>query len=498
MRGFAEYEAYDGLGLAQLVRDGEVSAREVVEAAIARIESRDPALNAVVQRTFDAALAAADEHRDGPFAGVPILVKDLMTAVKGLPLTSSSRFMADYVPDHDAELIRRLRAAGFVLAGKTNTPEFGIMGVTESRFRGPARNPWNTDHTPGGSSGGSGAAVAARMVPIAHGGDGGGSIRIPASCCGVFGLKPTRGRNPMGPDFGESWAGLVQEHALTLTVRDSAALLDATAGPDLGAPYFAPPPERPFLEEVGAEPGRLRIAFTEESLFGETTDPACRAAVQETADLCASLGHEVIDARPDFDKQSLRRSYLAIVAVGTARAIDDAATVTGRTPEPSLFEPPTWLLGMIGRKMSAAEYLAALDAMQRATRKIASLFTTVDVLLTPTMAHPPARIGAFDLSMGDRLTIRTLRAMPAKALLDKALETMAAEIFEATANTMLFNQTGQPAMSVPLFWSDAGLPIGSQFVARYAEEATLFRLAAQLEAARPWRERVPPLAAATP
>jgi amidase len=492
MSVFPEYEKYDGLGLAELVRSRAVSAAELAAAAIERIEERNPSINAVVHRMYDEAKRVSSAPLpDGPFAGVPFLLKDLMAAYAGAPLTSACRFLADHIPDHDSEMVIRYKRAGLVVVGKTNTPELGIMGFTEPRLFGPCRNPWNTDHTPGGSSGGSGAAVAAGIVPMAHGGDGGGSLRIPASCCGLFGLKPTRGRNPLGPDFGESWSGLVQEHALTRSVRDSAALLDATCGPDLGAPYFAAPPQRPFLAEIGADPGTLRVAFTAEPLFGDSTHPDCRAAVTDAAELCASLGHRVEEARPSFDKAALRRSYLAVVAVNTARAIDAAGDLLRRTPKAADFEPATWLLGLIGHRMSGARYQAALDLLHRSSRRIARFFLNHDLLLTPTLAHPPLRIGALALKPADLATIRALRAAPLQKLLDIALEKMASEAFEATSNTMLFNLTGQPAMSVPLFWSAAGLPIGSQLVARYGEEAALLRLAAQLERARPWFDRRP-------
>jgi amidase len=495
MQPLPDYESYDGLGLADLVRRRELRASEVVEAAIARIEARNRPVNAVIHTMFEKARLAADGPLpDGPFAGVPFLLKDLMAACAGEPLTSSCRLLAGYVPDHDSELVARHRRAGLVILGKTNTPEFGIMGVTEPELHGPTRNPWELDHTCGGSSGGSAAAVAAGMVPLAHGGDGGGSIRIPASCCGVFGLKPTRGRNPLGPDFGEAWCGLVQEHAITRSVRDSAALLDATCGPDPGAPYAAPPPPRPFLAEVGAEPGRLRIAFTSASLFGERTHPDCRAAVEDAARLCDSLGHTVTEAAPELGKAELRRAYLAVVAVNTACAIAEAGRLAGRRPTRAGFERETWFLGVIGRHTAASEYQAATDHLHLVRRRVAAFFERHDVLLTPTLAHPPARIGALAPSAGQRAAMRVLGALPSRRLLARALDEMAAEAFENTANTMLFNQTGQPAMSVPLWWNGDRLPVGAQFAARCGEEGLLFRLAAQLERARPWFERRPPLA----
>jgi len=492
---FPEYEDHDALALAARVRRGEIAPTELVTAVAERVAQRNPALNAVVHTMFErAAGAAAGDLPDGPFAGVPLLLKDLMAAYAGEPLTSGSRCLRSFVPDHDSELVTRLKRAGFVVVGKTNTPEFGIMGVTEPVLFGPARNPWDPEYTPGGSSGGSAAAVAAGIVPIAHGNDGGGSIRIPASCCGVFGFKPTRGRTPLGPDIAESWSGLVVEHCLTRSVRDSAAVLDATCGPDPGAPYFAAPPERPYLEEVGREPGRLRVAFTADSLFGESTHPECRAAVAEAAALLADLGHEVEEARPEFEKDELRHAYLRIVAVGTARAVTLAARAAGRRARASEFEQETWLLALIGRSTRAPEFQAAIDAMHLAARRIAAFFQRVDVLVTPTLAYPPTRVGELASKPSERASMALLQRLPLRALLDVALDRLAGEKLEATGNTMLFNMTGQPAMSLPLARSAAGLPLGTQIVGRYGDEATLFRLAGQLERARPWFGQLPPLA----
>jgi amidase len=493
MPGFADYEDHDGLGLAELVRCGAVTPGELVESAILRIEARNPLLNAVVNRLYDEARASCEGLGDGPFAGVPFLIKDLIAAYAGAPLTSSSRFLAGHIPDHDSELVRRHKQAGLIVLGQTNTPEFGVMPVTEPRFRGAARNPWNPDHTPGGSSGGAAAAVAAGMVPLAHGNDGGGSIRIPASCCGLFGLKPTRGRNPVGPDLGDTGGGFMQDHVLTRSVRDSAAMLDATQGPDLGAPYEAPPVAGLFLDEVERDPGRLRIAFTAASLFGRTTHPDCRAAVEDAARLCESLGHQVEEAQPEFDRAHLVRAFLVATAVEIAHAIARSGEALGRRPRKEQFETQTWALALIGRKASSVEYAAALETARLAGRQIAAFFEAYDVLLTATMAYPPVTVGSFDLTSLERLQLAVLRNLPLKVLADKALDEVSRKVFEATGNTMLFNMTGQPAMSVPLSWNDAGLPIGVQFAARFGDEATLFSLAGQLEAARPWFDRRPAL-----
>jgi len=487
-----EYERYDALGLAELVARGEVSPRELVEAAIARIERDNPRLNAVVHTQFDRAHAeAARELPEGPFRGVPMLLKDLLAEDVGEPSTQSTRLLVGHLHEREAEMVRRFRRAGLVVLGRTNTPEFGIYGVTEPALRGPARNPWDTDHTPGGSSGGSGAAVAAGMVPVAHGGDGGGSIRIPAAHCGLVGLKPTRARNPAGPFSGERWGGLVCEHVLTRSVRDTAAMLDAVSGPDLGAPYHVLPPDRPFAEEVGAPTGRLRIAWTTRALFGKETHPDNVAAVHDAAALAEELGHEVEEALFDYDQAALVRAYFVIISAGVNQGVRAAGEVAGRTPRPADFEPPTWMLKRIADKLTAGEHAHARHTIQAAGRAIAPFFERYDVLLTPTTARPPARVGEFALSGKEKLLLNVLRALPARRLLLKALDDLADNALAATPNTMLFNMTGQPAISLPLSWNSAGLPIGTQWVGRFGDEATLLRLAAQLEVARPWLERRP-------
>jgi amidase len=491
-----DYESHDALGLAELVRGREVTPAELVACAIERIEARNPRLNAVVHAMYEEArAAAAGPLSDGPFAGVPFLLKDLLAPCAGQPLTGSCRFLGDYVADHDSELVARYRRAGLIFVGQTNAPELGFMAVTESRFRGAAHNPWNPNHTPGGSSGGAAAAVAAGFVPAAHGNDGGGSIRIPASCCGLFGLKPTRGRNPLGPDIGAGWAGFIQDHVLSRSVRDSAAMLDATHGSDPGAPYRAPPVPGSFLDEVGRAPGRLRIAFTSRSLFGQATHPDCAAALEDAARLCDSLGHEVEEAMPAFERGALVRAFLLLMAAEAGHIIAAAGRAMGRKPRPQGFEPQTWTVGLIGRKMSGADYVEALETAYLAGRRVAAFFEDYDLFMTPTLAHPPVPIGYFDLNTWEAVQLAILRTVPIKALLDRVLDVMSKEVFETTANTMLFNMTGQPAASVPLCWNDAGLPIGIQFAARLGGEAVLFRLAGQLEQARPWFDRRPPSAA---
>ncbi len=468
----------DATAQADLVRRGEVQPRELVEAAIRRIERLNPMLNAVVTPMFDAALQRASSALpEGPFTGVPFVLKDLTAQQAGVRYTEGSAFLADYVSQHDQELVVRQRRAGLVVVGKTNAPEFGILPTTEPRLFGATRNPWDTGRTPGGSSGGTAAAVASGMVPMGHGNDGGGSIRIPASCCGLFGLKPTRARNPLGPALGDVLNGLVCEHALTRSVRDSAALLDATAGPDAGDPYWAPAPARPFLEEVGAPPGRLRIAVTTVAATGVPVDEDCVRAVRETARLCEDLGHDVLDFTPaDVDGNAMTEAFLVLYTAGVAASIAGWGLATGRTPAQADFEPLTWAMREMADVRSPADYLLAVGHMQLFSRQVASWFAGFDVWLMPVLAEPPLPLGTFDA--------------PADQPLYPLLRAGAWVPFTPIANI-----TGQPAMSVPLYWNEDGLPVGSQFVGRYGDEATLFRLAAQLEQARPWAGRWPPVSA---
>ena len=457
----------DATAQAELVRKKEVQPIELVEAAIARIERLNPTLNAVVTPMFELARAAAAETLpDGPFTGVPFLLKDLLGAYAGVRMTLGSKLLQDFVQDHDSELVARLKQAGLVIVGRTNTPEFGILPTTEPQLFGPCRNPWNTEHTPGGSSGGSAAAVAAGMVPMAHGNDGGGSIRIPASCCGLFGLKPTRGRNPLGPDFGDLMSGLVAEHALTRSVRDSATLLDATAGPDAGDPYWAPPPERPYLQEVGADPGCLRIAFTTNIGFDVEVHEDCVEAVADAARLCTDLGHEVEEKTLPLDGEMLKMAFSVLWSAGVASTLK----LLGATRDQ--VEPLSWALKEMSDQFSAADYILAVQTLQGVGREVARFFQNYNVLLTPTLAEPPLPLGTFD------------------ALPDYPMHGFTRSATFACF-TPLCNMTGQPGMSVPLFWNADNLPVGSHFIGRFGDEATLFRLAAQLEEARPWAGRRP-------
>lgn len=486
-----DYTACDGTELAARVRRGEVRPAELVEKAISAIEAVNPALNAVMHPMYDSARAAAKDLPEGPFRGVPMVVKDFDGFVKGEPFTAGTRFLEGFVPDHDSVALARLRRAGLVFVAKTNLPELALLGTTEGRLKGPAHNPWNVDHSTGGSSGGSAALVAARAVPLGHGGDGGGSLRIPASACGLVGFKTTRGRVTMAPDFGEIWGGYVSWGCLARSVRDAAAIFDVMAGPAEGDPYAAPPLERPLAEEIGAPPGRLRVAFTAGSLFGKGTHPEAKAAAESAARLLSELGHEVEEARPEFERERLVRAYLTQIAAGVAAEIEEMGRWVGRKPAPRYFEPATWFLYQIGRHLSAAELQQAHDAAQAAGRSLAAFFSRYDLLVTPTLAYPPVRLGELALKPIERFALAALRAIPAGAALRAILGQLAETSLERTPNTQLFNQTGQPAISLPLHQTADGLPVGVQLAARYAEDALLVRVAAQLEEARPWKDRVP-------
>ncbi|MEE2786472.1 MAG: amidase family protein [Myxococcota bacterium] len=489
-----EYDEWDGLDMAARVASGDVSALDLVEAAIERIEAYNPQLNAVVHRQYERARQhARGQSHQSPFAGVPFLLKDLLGEDAGQPSTCSNAALAQWRAAHDSELVRRFKDAGLNIVGRTNTPELGIYGVTESKFRGPAYNPWHLEHSPGGSSGGAGAAVGARIVPIAHGGDGGGSIRIPASHNGVFGLKPTRGRLPAGPDRGERWHGFVCEGVLTRSVRDTAACLDAIAGPDVGAPYFAMPPEQPYLLSMNTPPRPLKIALTEDALFGHDTHADNLAAVRHTGKLLESLGHTVDYARPQFDRDKLVKAYLVVVSAGVSMGLMQIEDKIGRTLKASEAELPTWAMKLIADSINAGEYMYYVNTIQREARRVAAFFEDWDMLLTPTAAAPPARVGQFALTAAQKTQVKVLRRLPIKKVLEFALDQMAKDALDATPNTMLFNQTGQPAMSVPLYWNDDDLPIGTQLVGRYGDETTLLQVARQLEEAQPWNTRRPGL-----
>ena len=461
---------------AELVRRGEVTPSELVDAAISAIERLNPKINAVVIPMYEHAREALAELRDGqPFAGVPMLLKDVIAEYAGAPMTEGSRFLQGYISPHDSELVARYRRAGFIVCGKTNSPEFASKPTTEPELYGPTRNPWDLNRSPGGSSGGAGAAVAAGMVSVAHANDGGGSTRVPAACCGLVGLKATRGRNPLGPDYGDLGAGgLISEHVVTRTVLDNALMLDVTAGPDAGAPYFPPAPARPFAEEVGAAPVKLRIAFSDQPVTPTPVHDDCREAVREIAQLCEDLGHTVIEDKPDVSADHFNHFFTTIWVAGVAWMIRDWARRTGREPAPEMFESHTWRMYAIDADRRPSDFILAMQDMHQFARQVAPFFERYDVWLTPTLTEPPPPLGWFDFD----------RANPRQA--NERME-------QFPRFTSFANVTGQPAISLPLCWNDAGLPIGVQFIGRYGDESTLFRISGQLEQARPWAERWPAL-----
>ncbi|WP_214407279.1 amidase [Pseudonocardia lacus] len=469
-----EYASHDGVGLARLVAEGEVHPIELVEAAIDRIERRDPVLNAVVHRAFDEArAAAAGELPDGPFRGVPFLVKDLGRPVRGWPSSEGSRFAGTGPATADCVIVERYRAAGLVLLGTTTTPEFGIPGVTTSARLGVTRNPWDPDRIPGGSSGGAAAAVASGMVPMAHGTDGLGSIRIPAACCGLVGLKPTRYRNPADPGAHWQVRGQVADHVLCRTVRDCAAMLDATGHPQPGSPFPAPPKQRPYLHELGRPPGRLRIAWSDATPSGRPVDDEVAAAVRATADALAGLGHDVHQEDLAIDQRAFYRALRTVNAAGFAAEMSLVVERVGREPGDDEIEQLARRAYEAGRALPADAAFRAFGQLQELSWRIGEQLAAVDVFLTPVMGTPAPRVDDLD-PLGD------LRAF------DRA----SAAAFPFTPP---FNVTGQPSMSLPLHRSADGLPIGMMVTARHGDEATLFRLAAQLERELPWSGLHPPI-----
>jgi len=472
---FKEYGNYDAVGLADLVRNKQVSAGDLLDEAIARTAKVDPQINAVVVKHYDfAARQIENGLPDGPFTGVPFLLKDL-DILQGTRTTSGATVLKEFVADHSSTLAQRFLETGVSIFGKSASPEFGLMPTTESRLFGPTRNPWNLDHSSGGSSGGAAAAVAARILPVAHASDGGGSIRIPASASGVFGIKPTRARNPVGPDRGEGWGGFSVGHVVSLSVRDSAVMMDAIQGPEPSSPYVAPPPERPFAQEVGRDPGKLRIAFTDKSPFGDAIDPEIGAAVRETAQLLAGLGHRLEQSAPPLaaDPAAVMTTIVGGNTALTVRLIEQRL---GRAVTEDDLERLTLATAHNAKNTSSTDYVAAQLAAFQIARGLATFFETCDVFLCPTLCSPPLRIGELNTMSSDLSHVAPIlrRYMPA---------------------TSMFNMSGQPAMSVPLAWNKAGLPLGMMFSAKFGDEGTLFRLAGQLEQVRPWRDRRPPVCA---
>jgi amidase len=465
---FEDYRRHDAVGLAELVARRDVSPGELLDAAAARTAEVNPQINAVTQDLFER--ARAEPAQPGHFGGVPFLLKDLGVTLAGTPTTGGSRLFADVVATEDSAVTTGFKGAGLSICGKTNTPEFGLWPFTESELLGVCRNPWDLSRTPGGSSGGAAAAVAAGIVPAAHASDGGGSIRTPASCCGLFGLKPSRGRVSFAP-LREGWAGASVHHAVTRSVRDSAALLDAICRPQPGDPYFLSPPERPFVEEAAREPGRLKIGFTTAAMQAPGLDPECVAAVLEAARLCEELGHHVEEVTIPGDPAAMSAAAGVVISASIVAGLDAEAERRGRPLEPGEVEGLTMATYRRGLDVTAAAYVRGLQALDAYTRAEAQIFGEYDVLLLSTLGSP---------------------AIPVGWILEDT-KLIAERLFAFMPNTQAFNNTGQPAMTVPLAQSRSGLPIGVQFVAWMGAEAILAQLAGQLEQAQPWFDRIPPL-----
>ena len=473
---FNDYRSFDALGLADAIRRGQLSRQEVMAAALARIAEVNPQVNAITYLHEAATDPAAQKTLDAnaPFAGVPYFIKDLHAPVVGMPLTHGSRLFAGDTHDFDSETVVRLRRAGFVILGRTASPEFGMSASTEPALTGPTRNPWNLAHIAGGSSGGAGAAVASGMLPASHATDSGGSIRIPASCSGLVGLKPTRGLIPTGPHRGEASHGLSHEHAVTRSVRDCAAILDATAGPDIGAPYFTAPPAGSYLQAISQPPRRLRIAFTTTTFSGTAVDAECRAAVENTVRTLQGLGHDIEERKPEFDAPTLSAACGVLLVTGLATSTAAREAQLGRCARDDELEPVTRAAIAMGQQVTGMHYASRFGVINREVRRIAKFFESADIFITPALATPPVALGT--------LSTQTLT-------LPQFQEAMAA----FCPFTGAFNATGQPAISLPLHWSAGGLPVGVQLVARFGADALLLQLAAQLEQAMPWFKRTPAL-----
>ena len=494
---FHEYANYDALGLAELIKSRQISAAEVLEEAIRRRDAVNPQINAVVYNMDAIARAQVNQALpDAPFAGVPFLLKDFCAAYAGVPLTNGSRAFKNYVPDYDCELVKRLKASGVITFGKTNTPEFAIVGATEPALHGITRNPWNPERTAGGSSGGSGAAVAAGIVPMASGGDGGGSLRIPAACGGLVGFKASRGRVPHGPMHGDPWYGQVQDGVISRSVRDSAAMLDAIRGADLGAPYAEPALPGSLLDACQKAPGKLRIAFSERPLMREgALHPEALKGLQRTVTLLQELGHELVEAHPPLHYEHLVEGYLLRIAASVGGEIIATENLLGRKLHYEDLEPETWMLAQLGRSYSAARFDIAHRRLYTESRRFEAFIQEYDVFLTPTLSGPPVEHGYFKsrglenwlAPIASRLPLGPLAANKS------TLQRLADQAFDWVCATMAFNITGNPSVSLPLHWSDDRLPVGMMFTAPFGRDDQLFTLAGQLEQAQPWWHQRPPL-----
>ena len=489
---FPEYESYDAIGLAELVRRGDITAGECLQAAYERYLAYNPTLNAITHEFYTEArqtIALADTH--APLFGVPFLLKDLMTAYKGKPLTFGSNYLQHYQPSDDCELVKRYKQAGLLIWGKTNTPEFGLSIVTEPALFGKTRNPYHSDYTAGGSSGGAASAVAAGIVPIAHGSDGGGSIRIPASCCGIFGFKPSRGLVPVGPFVLRMWQGCAVQHILSHSVRDSALVLDLTKGASIGEPFVTAPAKEPYLQAIEAPLRPLRIAVCSRSFLGGDIHPDCLAAVEKTRKLCQSLGHKVIPVQPDFINNDVVQAFITLISAEIGALMNYFHKATGRKPKRHEIELSTRLFIQAGKQFRAYEMSQAINVLDRASLKVATFFQDVDILLTPTLAQPPMKHGVFAPSRWEKNVLTFFDNMPWLASMHKLLTKLCEPVMTTVPFSAIFNISGSPAASLPLHKNSEGLPIGCQIAAACGNDSTVLQLARQLERECPWRLKVP-------
>lgn len=499
MKSLKEYVKFDGLGLAELINERQIGFEELCEAAIARAEEINPRINAIITPLYDFARSVARQMRPGAlFSGVPFLLKDAHHALKGFATSSGSNALKDKVDDNDAEIVKRFRETGLVILGKTSTPEFKLAGVTEPKAFGPTRNPWNTDYSPGGSSGGSAAAVAARIVPLASATDEGGSIRIPASYCGLFGLKPSRGRNPVGPDLSLEWGGMSTSHVISRSVRDSAAMLDAVSGPEPGGRYHSPDPGGAFLGELESDPKPLRIGYYTRPGFGRSVHPECVKAVENACRLLEGLGHHVEEMDPGFSEENVALQWCIVMLGHLSVYLDRLAGKYGMKILRRGIELPSYAMYRLGQHISAVDLISAGQRWQELGRTMDAKFERLDMFLCPTLGTPPVKVGSQKPRKADEFIMKLISTSAGKIIFGSrwVVHSVIGAILNNTLGeqmpfTMIANVTGNPAMSVPLHWTAEGLPCGVQFIGPFGGEAALFKLAAQLERARPWSERMP-------
>lgn len=490
-----EYDQYDASGLAELVRNGDVSAAELLEEAIERAERVNPKLNFLVRPMYEIARAVARQPAMGPFAGVPFLLKDLLASYAGVPMMGGSRLTQDFIPSEDSEYVKRLKASGLVIFGKSATPEFGITPSTEPELTGACRNPWNVAHSPGGSSGGASAAVSSGVIPMASASDGGGSIRVPASCTGLFGLKPSRGRVPSGPDAADGWFGFIAEHVVSRSVRDSAIMLDALAGDYPAQLLKLAPPKGAFADAIQKPAMPLRIAFSTHPGIGVEMDAEVKDKVRETARMLQDMGHHVEEVQLPIDREEFIYSYSVLIASEVCATIEQAAKQQGRRVTSADVELRTWGVKRLGEAFNAGDVSLALWSMHQFARRWMTFFEPYDVLLTSTLGTPPVEVGGLLPGLVDSVLLKAIDRLPIGAIAKRRdfVVKAAERVYNYCSQTMPANVTGQPSMSVPLHMSRNGLPLGMMFTSRFGDEATLFSLAAELERAYPWAHKRPPI-----